>query len=121
MKEIHNFKELHIWKMSMELIKDIYQLTKSFPKEELFCLTSQIRRSALSIPSNIAEGSGRGSNAQFVQFLNYAQGSAFELETQLLVAKMLNYHTDPFLTDQLLEKVRVIQMMTLRFKDSLKI
>ena len=107
-----------IWQEGVKLACDIYRLFRS-SKE--YSIKDQIIRSSISIPSNIAEGSGRGSNAQFVQFLNYAQGSAFELETQLLVAKMLNYHTDPFLTDQLLEKVRVIQMKTLRFKDSLKI
>ena len=82
----HNFKELHIWQLGMDIVDDVYQETKRFPKEEQFGLTLQLRRSAVSTPSNIAEGCGRGTPAQLVQFLNIAQGSAFELETQIYIA-----------------------------------
>ena len=82
----HNFKELHIWQLGMDIVDDVYQVTKKFPKEEQFGLTLQIRKSAVSTPSNIAEGCGRGTDAQLVQFLNIAQGSSFELETQIYIA-----------------------------------
>lgn len=75
----HDFKKLKVWQDAMFLVKDIYEATKIFPKEELFGLTQQIRRSAISIPSNIAEGCGRATDAQLKQFLDIAQGSAFEV------------------------------------------
>jgi four helix bundle protein len=81
----HNFKELNSWKISFELVKEVYILCKDLPGEEKFGLKSQIQRSAVSIPSNIAEGSGRTTNRDFILFLNYAISSAFELETQLLL------------------------------------
>jgi four helix bundle protein len=93
MRTIHNYKELEVWKLSMELVTDIYILTRKFPKEELFHLTSQLRRAAVSIPSNIAEGFGRGTNPQIVNFLGISQGSSYELETQLIVSRNLAYIT----------------------------
>lgn len=81
----HNFKELNSWKISFELVKEVYILCKDLPGEEKFGLKSQIQRSAVSIPTNIAEGSGRTTNRDFILFLNYAISSAFELETQLLL------------------------------------
>ncbi len=89
-----SFKNLLIWQKSMELAKEIYSLTKSFPKEEIYSLTQQIRRSALSIPCNIAEGKGRETNAEFLRFLQYALGSLYELQTQLELAKYLEYIDD---------------------------
>lgn len=74
-----NFKNLLIWQKAMSLVTRIYEVTKSFPKEETFGLTSQIRRCSVSIPSNIAEGSGRASNTELIRFLNIATGSLFEL------------------------------------------
>lgn len=91
MRRTHNFRELIAWQKSREIVKDIYEITKIYPKEELFSLTSQMRRAAVSIPSNIAEGCGRDSNPQLVQFLNIALGSSFELETQLILSSDLNY------------------------------
>jgi four helix bundle protein len=82
---------LEAWKLSRTLVTDIYKLTKSFPKEEVFGLTAQIRRSAVSIPSNIAEGAARTGTKEFAQFLSIARGSASELDTQLLIAADLGY------------------------------
>ncbi|HAA21350.1 MAG TPA: diversity-generating retroelement protein bAvd family protein [Cytophagales bacterium] len=86
---MHNFKQLTVWQKSMDLVEEIYQISSTFPSEEKFGLTSQIRRCSVSIPSNIAEGSGRNSDKEFVQFLKYSVGSAFEVETQLLLAHRL--------------------------------
>lgn len=86
-----NHKDLEVWKLSIDLVSEIYNLTKNFPKEELYGLTSQIRRSAVSIPSNIAEGSARQSDKELIQFLYIALGSAAELETQLVIAQKLSF------------------------------
>lgn len=86
-----NHKDLDAWKLSINFIAEIYRITQSFPKEELYGLTNQIRRSAISIPSNIAEGSARQSDKELVQFLYIALGSLAELETQLIIAQNLNY------------------------------
>ena len=83
--------KLEAWKLSRKLVADIYKLTQSFPKEELFGLTSQMRRAAISIPSNIAEGAARTGSKEFSQFINIAKGSLSELETQLLIAADLGY------------------------------
>jgi four helix bundle protein len=88
---MHRFKDLKVWKMSMELTTQVYDVTKTFPKSEQFGLTNQIRRSAVSIPSNIAEGAGRNSPKDFVNFLSIANGSCCELETQLTIATHLDY------------------------------
>ena len=87
-------KELIVWQKGIQLVKEVYQLTQSFPKEEVFGLTSQIRRCAVSIPSNIAEGCARRSDKELIQFLHIALGSAAELETQLIISKELSYLTD---------------------------
>lgn len=85
------YKELIVWQKSVELCIAIYTKTESFPKSEVYGLTSQIRRSAVSIPSNIAEGQRRGHKAEFIQFLRISYGSAAELETQLLIASKIGY------------------------------
>lgn len=84
-------KDLDAWKKSIDLVECLYKQTKEFPKEENYSLTSQIRRSAISIPSNIAEGAARNSKKEFIQFLFVALGSAAELETQLIIAERLGY------------------------------
>jgi four helix bundle protein len=96
---MHNFKELKVWKAGIEVTKVIFQLTKSFPSEERYGLISQMVRSAISIPSNIAEGCGRKTNKDFYHFLNIALGSSFELETQLIIAKEFNYINQERLDD----------------------
>ena len=84
-------KDLDVWKKSVDLVTDIYKVTKCFPKEEIYGITNQMRRAAVSIPSNIAEGAGRQTDKEFVQFLHIAMGSSSELETQIIICKNLEY------------------------------
>ena len=88
---MHNYKKLNVWVSSISLVKNIQKLTRKFPKDEMFVLTQQLRRAAISIPSNIAEGAGRNSNAQFKNFLQISIGSCYEAETQLIISKELEY------------------------------
>jgi four helix bundle protein len=86
-----SFHDLRIWQESMDLTVEIYRITSSFPKHEIYGLTSQMRRAAVSVPSNIAEGKGHRSDPQFVRFLFHARGSLLELQTQLRIAQRLQY------------------------------
>ena len=88
---IHNFRELVAWQKAMKLTKEIYLLTNTFPASERYGLTSQIQRAVVSIPSNIAEGAGRPTEKELVHFLSFALGSAYELETELLLAGEFGY------------------------------
>lgn len=115
----HNFRELKSWKRARRLVKAIYLQTQSFPKTEQFGLTAQIRRCAISIPSNLAEGCGRDTDAQMLHFLDIAHGSACELETQLLLAFDVNYIAKENLAT-LLDEVHEIQRMMLGFKRYVK-
>lgn len=90
-EDIRNYQDLIVWQKAMLLVEMIYTATQSFPKHELYGLTNQIRRAAVSIPSNIAEGQARYSNAEFRHFLSIAQGSKAEVETQIMIANRLNY------------------------------
>ncbi len=87
MTDIKSYRDLRVWQCGMELAKECYELTRHFPKDELFGMTSQVRRSAASIPANIAEGYGRDSKGEYIQFLRIAQGSLKELETHLLLSE----------------------------------
>lgn len=89
--EIKSYKDLIVWQKSIELVTMVYQITDKFPKEEMFGLTNQIRRAAISIASNIAEGKCRGTKKDYSQFLHIAFGSGAELETQLIISKKLGY------------------------------
>jgi len=100
-KTIRTHKDLEVWKESILLVKEIYKISYSFPKDEIYGLTLQIRRSAISIPSNIAEGAARNSKKEFIQFLYIALGSVSELETQLIIAKELNYLENSSIFDNL--------------------
>ena len=88
---MHRYKELQVWKESMRLVEDVYKITADFPANEQFGITSQIRRSAVSISSNIAEGAGKNTNGDFRRFISIASGSCNELETQLLISQNLKY------------------------------
>ncbi len=88
---VQSYRQLIAWQKAMELVKQIYELTKEFPKEEIYGLTSQIRRAAVSVPSNIAEGQGRDSTKEFLHHLSIAYGLLMETETQILIAESLNY------------------------------
>ena len=88
---VQSYRELIVWQKAIDLVVAIYRITQSFPREEAFGLTSQLRRAAVSIPSNIAEGQGRRSAKEFQRFLDIARGSLQEVETQLLIANRLHY------------------------------
>jgi four helix bundle protein len=107
---MNNYKELKVWQKSIDLSTEVYKLTSSFPKEEIYGLTSQIRRSVISISSNIAEGSGRASNKDFGHFLSISLGSAFELETQIIIAEKLNM-IEMELTGKIQNEIIEIQKM----------
>jgi four helix bundle protein len=101
-----NHKDLEVWKKSIGFVAEIYRVTNSFPKEEIYGLTSQIRRAAVSVPSNIAEGSARQSDKEFVQFLYIALGSLVETETQLIISKEIGYLHDTSSLSQEVENIR---------------
>jgi len=88
---MYNFKELKVWQKAMTLVTDVYRETRSFPRDEIFGLTSQMRRAACSIPMNISEGAGRKTPADFSRFLDMARGSANELGTQFFISRSLDY------------------------------
>lgn len=91
---MNNFRELSVWKKAIDMVKEVYLITSRFPKEELCGLTNQIRRAAVSVPSNIAEGAGRNSGKEFVHFLSIALGSCYELETQFVISRELGFVTE---------------------------
>ncbi len=114
---MNNFKELNIWKDAMLIAKSVFVVTKQFPSDERFGLTSQINRSVISIPSNIAEGCGRNSKKQFHQFLAIALGSSYELETQLMLAESFGYINNEKLNELVLE-ITKNQKMTVKLMES---
>ena len=94
---VKNHKDLEVWKKSIEFVTSIYRITKLFPQEEIYGLTNQLRRAAVSVPSNLAEGAARKSKVEFKQFLHVALGSLSEVETQLIISKNIRYiNTDSF-------------------------
>lgn len=111
----HNFKQLIVWKESMDLVKHVYLITSTLPDKERFTLVSQMNRSAISIPSNIAEGSGRTTEREFIRYLEIAISSSFELETQLLLIKDL-YDMD---VNEVLLKLDQIQLKIRAFRKKL--
>ncbi len=108
---MHNFKELKVWQISRKLVKEVYEITSNFPASEKFGLISQIRRCTVSIPTNIAEGSGRNTDKDFAHFLNISLGSAYELETLLILSLDVDLISQDQL-DKLLIKISEIQKMT---------
>ncbi len=112
MNKINSYRDLIIWQRSMSLVKCIYEITKEFPKDETYGLISQIRRCAISIPSNIAEGYGRNSSGDYKRFLQISVGSLFELQTQSEIAFNLNYCTkDKF--EIIFKETKEIELMIL--------
>lgn len=109
-KKIETYRDLNIWNLEIDLVKETYRLTETFPKHELYGITSQMRRSTISIPSNIAEGFKRHHNKEYRQFLYVTLGSCAELETQVTIAKELKY-TSPDKEAALLEKLDHIGRM----------
>lgn len=97
--------ELKVWQTAMALVKEVYGATADFPREEIYGLTSQMRRAAISIPSNISEGAARTSDKEFLQFLSIARGSLSELETQIIIAGELNYIKDAKTLIELLDNI----------------
>lgn len=114
-----NFKNLKVWQKGIEVVVNLYKKTEDFPKEEIYGLTSQIKRSAISIPSNIAEGAGRGTDKDFNRFLDVALGSSFELETQLIIANKLDFLSDENF-DKLNQQIDEEQKMIIGLQRSLK-
>ena len=104
---MHDLTKLNIWHKAMELSTIVYELTAKFPREEKYGLTSQIRRSAVSVPSNIAEGAGRNSTKEFIYFLSVSNGSSYELQTQLILSKKLKLINDD--VNQVLDQINQIQ------------
>lgn len=107
---MRNFKQLLVWQKGFQIAVDAFELVGSFPREERFSLTNQITRAAVSIPSNIAEGSSRSSEKEYNRFLEIALGSAFELETQLMIAGAVHYGAE-ILRNSLLQTVQEEQKM----------
>lgn len=117
---MNSHKDLNVWKNAVNFVSDIYKITESFPNSELFGLTNQIRRAAVSIPSNIAEGAARMSQKEFNQFLSIALGSSAEVETQLLIALNLQFiSTNEY--KELTIKIDDIRKMLIGLKKSLKL
>ncbi len=104
------YRELKVWRLAMELAEEVYKLCDEFPRQEVYGLTSQLQRAAVSIPSNIAEGQARNTSKEFVYFLGIARGSLAELETQIMLAQRLDYLTAEK-TDLVLEKAEEIGKM----------
>ena len=99
---LRNHKDLKVWEKSIDLAEEIYKITKNFPKEESYGITSQIRRASVSISANIAEGTARNSNKEFIQFLLYiALGSLSELETELIISKRVGYLKEKVIFDKI--------------------
>ena len=105
-------KNLLVWQKSISFVTTVYNLTKSFPKEEMYCIVSQIRRAAVSIPSNMAEGCARKNTKEYIQFLYVSLGSAAELETQLIISSNLGYINRNGVNSLQIELAEIIRMLT---------
>ena len=117
---MHNYKNLHIWQDGIKLARKIYEVTSAFPANEKFGIVSQMTRAAVSIPSNIAEGAGRNSTKDFVNFLSIATGSIFELHTQITICEQVGL-IDSSTAKQLAEQTFSLQQQITTFKQRLEI
>ncbi len=115
---MHKIEELKIWKKSIELAKEVYNIIGDMPNDEKFGLSSQIKRCSVSIASNIAEGAGRNSNKEFIHFLSIANGSSYELQTQLILTKELNL-IDNSKVDPILNMIVEVQKMNYSLQKSI--
>lgn len=109
---MRNFRKFHVWEKSHKQVLTVYKITSAYPKEEVFGITSQLRRAAVSVPSNIAEGCGRKSDADFKRFLIIAFGSASELEYLLILSKDLAYISDQIYKEHIKEVCHIKKMLT---------
>jgi four helix bundle protein len=117
MEKTNSYKDLQVWKVSMDLVIEVYKLTDKFPRSEIYGLTNQVRRSSVSIPSNIAEGSGRRSLKEFIHFLYISKASLLELETQIEISNRLGYIKD---VGPLNESIKYIRTMLINLIRSLE-
>ena len=115
----HNFHNLEIWKLGLKLADSIYDATEAFPKNERFGMVDQLKRASISVPSNIAEGCGRGTVPQLKYFLDVAVGSLAELETQIYISKSRKFMTQDD-AEKLIEQISKIRRMTLGFQKTLR-
>lgn len=115
---MHNFKELKIWQRSMDLAEQVYKAVALFPREEMFGLISQLKKCAVSVPSNISEGAGRASNKQFRYFLEVSMGSCNELQTQIELSRRFNYIKEDVATT-ITDETNQVYRMILAFYNSL--
>jgi four helix bundle protein len=116
---IHSYQDLEVWQKAMDLVEDCYRLTREFPKNEVYGLSSQLQRSAVSIPANIAEGRERGRTKEFLHHLSIAYGSLAELETHILIARRLDYVNEENLR-QLMDRIAEIGRMLNGLRGSLE-
>ena len=117
---MHRYKELHVWQKAVDLAVEVYRITEKLPAEEKYGLISQINKSAVSIPSNIAEGAGRNGKKEFDNFLGIALGSSFELDTQIFISNRLDYINDRDF-QHLENELEYLQNMIVKLKKSLNI
>ncbi len=120
MNEIKSYKDLLIWQKGITIVKFVYQIVKTFPQDEIYALSNQIKRASVSVPSNIAEGYGRNTDKSFGHFLDIARGSLFELETHLVIAKELGFITEDELFQEILVQIEEESKMINSFSKKLK-
>ena len=120
MSGVKSYKELLIWQKGIKIVVLVYKLTKDFPKDEIYALTSQLKRASVSVPSNISEGFGRQTDKSFNHFLNIARGSLNEIETQLIIARELGFITDDNLITENMSLIEEESKMINAFAKNLK-
>ena len=120
MAQIKSYKDLLIWQKGINIVVLVYKIVESFPKEELYALSSQLKRASVSVPSNIAEGYGRNSEISFSHFLDISRGSLFEIETQLIISKELGIISDEILFNTIFKQIEEESKMINSFSKTLK-
>lgn len=116
-KKTRTHKDLEIWRKGLDLVTKVYKITRDFPKEEMYGLSAQMRRAAISFPSNIAEGAARNSRAEYIRFLYISLSSLSELETQIIISKNLEYASD---IEDILSEIEILRKKTHKFVKYLK-